>query len=1331
VGFGCTFNRFLFATVLATMSIQATGASAQSSDQSLDEIEPTKHHVLNQNFTDSPQDRGSEGACCIGAACHENMDEDLCLVFSGIWHPGETCDSGICDGDGGYCSAGFILDCNGECKPISRIGDGSCDDGTNDSGAYFNCSEFSCDGGDCSDADCDLPSFDGACCTGTDCHFLSYANCVAINGTYMGEYTQCNSDTCLCPAGFIPDCDGNCIPLYLLGDGYCQHGEYIRDYPHIGEPGIAQFDLLCAALACDSGDCIGGDCIGACCIDAICSDSVTFNDCIKLGGAYQGALTTCEEIACNDSVRSLLLTDSALVIPSNGDSGNGLDAEGGIGFNSASHGDMVVVGRSEVQSSTGSEFRLAAHIYRNGNPTATQTIYPTNIDLGLAGRTTAVDTDGSRIVITGGIYAVVYVESAGTWIQEDLITSTASEFTSAGIYGDRLYLGQPQSNQVLVMERTGGSWSEVLCLTSQQGFGTTLSADAHTLVVTDEDTVYVYDTTTLALEFTSPIYGQHEYEPRFALFLGPCNDVEVDGDYFILGDAGLSNASGFGHLFKKTNGVWASHQLLNPTIPGGYSIKIGYAVALHDGLALVTAPQASEMEVQSGGAYLFGDIDGDWIEIARITQSQSGVNEGLGVSAAIGDQIWLGLCQNIYKVSDEDEYESMQVARIPDHLWINEAYGDVDLASNWYPSLPSPGSTATMNIQTSYTVLCPDNTLPFDSLQIGPGNPTLDLNGHVSTTISGGIDISGIEFMYSTLGLYQGTLTAQGPVTTGHVNRPGTLNIIGDTQLRAMGSYVQNELGTLSCQLTNTGNPALYVEGGLSIDGALKLTNDGNYEPPDGRGTFTVLESDQPPSVGEDQFKISIMPGLDDGMYYKLVYGDEGRGSYTVEIVTESLPVDGSFDSPDEIGVTGQATDILVADLFSLDGGLDGFADIALTIDGTPGQLYLFVNDGSGGISLQTTYPTGDGPTAITTGDINHDGIGDLIVTNGLDNSFQYWLNPSADATALIAEAPIATGDMPTDLIAFDIDSDLDDDVVITCAGNGVPDPSTGEFYGVVQFFESDGTRDRALTTKQTLVVNKQPTGIKPGDFDNGGDKDDDIIITLTAGNQVIKLANPGSDADWTIDQTIDVGDRPRTIEVLHIGGSIGNVCLIGNQGSNSMSVLGSDINGVLGVIASVDLESTPIGMASVDMDGDNDRDLAMLVEDEFGRDIRIYRNDTDTLESGGIVLALDDVLFDSGLTILIGSGDTDNDGVDDLVSITGSAPGLRGRGIETLSVRRSGQLACTGDTDGNGIVNVVDLLALISVWGPCEACNEDFDSNGIVNVIDLLALIGAWGDCP
>ena len=56
-------------------------------------------------------------------------------------------------------------------------------------------------------------------------------------------------------------------------------------------------------------------------------------------------------------------------------------------------------------------------------------------------------------------------------------------------------------------------------------------------------------------------------------------------------------------------------------------------------------------------------------------------------------------------------------------------------------------------------------------------------------------------------------------------------------------------------------------------------------------------------------------------------------------------------------------------------------------------------------------------------------------------------------------------------------------------------------------------------------------------------------------------------------------------------------------------------------------------------------------------------------------------------------------------------------------------------DPDGDGTVNVSDLLGLLGSWGPCPGCPADIAPegapDGVVNVSDLLFLLASWGACP
>jgi hypothetical protein len=58
----------------------------------------------------------------------------------------------------------------------------------------------------------------------------------------------------------------------------------------------------------------------------------------------------------------------------------------------------------------------------------------------------------------------------------------------------------------------------------------------------------------------------------------------------------------------------------------------------------------------------------------------------------------------------------------------------------------------------------------------------------------------------------------------------------------------------------------------------------------------------------------------------------------------------------------------------------------------------------------------------------------------------------------------------------------------------------------------------------------------------------------------------------------------------------------------------------------------------------------------------------------------------------------------------------------------------CYEDVDGNGAVDVSDLLTLIGNWGNCPDCTEeilgDVNYDDVVDVTDLLRIVGAWGPC-
>jgi hypothetical protein len=54
------------------------------------------------------------------------------------------------------------------------------------------------------------------------------------------------------------------------------------------------------------------------------------------------------------------------------------------------------------------------------------------------------------------------------------------------------------------------------------------------------------------------------------------------------------------------------------------------------------------------------------------------------------------------------------------------------------------------------------------------------------------------------------------------------------------------------------------------------------------------------------------------------------------------------------------------------------------------------------------------------------------------------------------------------------------------------------------------------------------------------------------------------------------------------------------------------------------------------------------------------------------------------------------------------------------------------GDLDGDGVVGIIDFLALLAAWGPCPpacppSCPADLDGDCEVGIVDFLTLLENW----
>ena len=79
-------------------------------------------------------------------------------------------------------------------------------------------------------------------------------------------------------------------------------------------------------------------------------------------------------------------------------------------------------------------------------------------------------------------------------------------------------------------------------------------------------------------------------------------------------------------------------------------------------------------------------------------------------------------------------------------------------------------------------------------------------------------------------------------------------------------------------------------------------------------------------------------------------------------------------------------------------------------------------------------------------------------------------------------------------------------------------------------------------------------------------------------------------------------------------------------------------------------------------------------------------------------------------------------------IPITGGWNDLGGNSLDSSCIHD-----CEGDIDANGTVNSMDIIFLISEFGPCSklsSCFSDLNDDGTVDLDDLLILITNWGTC-
>ena len=433
---------------------------------------------------------------------------------------------------------------------------------------------------------------------------------------------------------------------------------------------------------------------------------------------------------------------------------------------------------------------------------------------------------------------------------------------------------------------------------------------------------------------------------------------------------------------------------------------------------------------------------------------------------------------------------------------------------------------------------------------------------------------------------------------------------------------------------------------------------------------------------------------------------------------------DGQFTLSSTQATTGGTNWAAVGDFDN-----DRIPDIAAVNDDS---VTIFMGDGIGGFSPQTTIPTGFDSVHIMVAEMTGDGNPDLVIVQqyiGQSTGRVVVLrgNGSGGFTPMtaapVAQSPIAgvTGD-------FDGDGVLD---VVTAStltgnvsflkglGNGNFAPRINSGIGVsgssflaAADFDGDGPLDLAVTSEDTgisllivhgygngtfVVTDTRVTGSTPRnpvlcDFDRNGWID---IAVPNQGSSTVSVLYNQLGAGFSVPTNFGTDGGPTQASIADLNFD-GYCDVITANTANSVSVLVGGVRGTLGA-PSIDAGNSPLGAAPADFNGDGNLDLAVANRDD--NTVSVLRGDGE----GGMFLSQTVAVATAPGSVA--SGDFNIDGFPDLaVASQGSASSIQNDSVQILYNDTTGGFS-VGHT-----LTVGDL--------PLDVKSADFNFDGLDDIV-------------
>ncbi len=468
-----------------------------------------------------------------------------------------------------------------------------------------------------------------------------------------------------------------------------------------------------------------------------------------------------------------------------------------------------------------------------------------------------------------------------------------------------------------------------------------------------------------------------------------------------------------------------------------------------------------------------------------------------------------------------------------------------------------------------------------------PGQ-TVNLTATVSPATAGGtVAFFDGAALLGSAALVQGTASMSTAFSAG--SHPLTASYSGDAGDAASTSSIFTESVTYPLNVSST---SLNVPASSSTYGQ-NVTLTATISPSSATGTVTFY--DGVTVLG----RVSIVSGQCSLSTSQLAAGSHSlRASYSgdamdtssmsaVSTYTVSAVAANGFQSPATYGGLNAPLAVAAGDVNG-----DGIADLVVANYGSQ-NVAVWLGNGNGTFSGPVYFGTGIGGDSIAINDFNGDGKPDIAVANQSGNGVAILLG-NGDGTF---QAPVSYSSVnaPSAVAVADFNLDgIADLATVSATGNGIS----------VLLGNGNGTFQNAVTYN----AGNQPYSLTVGDFN--GDGKPDIAIASFGSNSVSVLLGNG-DGTFQSAVTYSVGGPPESIIAADFNGDGKTDLATANQSTSSVSVLLGNGDGTFQQAAPYAAGSgSAYALSAGDFDGNGTLDLAVADQANNAVDILFGKGD-------------------------------------------------------------------------------------------------------------------------